>query len=69
MNVGGHVSRVALDGDVVAARELVGDGVLDEEVGLLDLGEAVRRVVAQPAHVVAGVVEVVAAAAEGRVVA
>ena len=64
-----HVRGPAVDGDVVAGGELVGaDDVLDDEEGLLDLGEGGGRVVAEAAHALAGVavVERVAAVRGGQ---
>ena len=38
---------MAVDGDVVAAGQLVGGGLLNREVGVVDLGQGVGGVVAQ----------------------
>merc|ERR550539_390756 len=64
-----HVPGMAVDAYIVARGELIGGGLLDEEVRLLHLGEGHRRVVREAADVVSSVVEVIAVAAEGSVVA
>ena len=60
---------MAVYGHVVAPVQLVGGGLLDGQVRLLYLREGVGRVMAEPADVVPGVVEVVRVAPERGVVA
>ena len=60
---------MTVDGDVVAGGELVGGGGLDEEEGVLDLGECEGGVMRQSADVVPSVVIVVAVTPERSVLA
>ena len=55
---------MAVDGDVVAGGQLVGGGLLYQQVRVLYLGQGDPGVVGQPADVVTSVVVVVAVAPE-----
>ena len=54
-----HVRALALDGDVVACPDLVGDGALGHQIRLADVAQRRAGMVAQPADVLARVAVVV----------